>query len=168
MLYKPRPLPFLEPPPHTCVVLQSLVLTTVFPSHVVNDRSLFMTYTPSNRVYQTALGTEITIEGTGNVEVHVLAGGKSIIFTIHDCWHVPSSPHHFLSSLSVTSCGHQIMLADQISGFVFPQEHRLAEPNLPKYVPFAQEGGYFVLKFVVPSPTQVQVSLPPLPPESKV
>jgi hypothetical protein len=158
-LYKPSPLPFLKPLPRTSTAPQYFVVTTVLPSHVVNDRSLFTTYTPSHRVYQMAFGAEITIEGTGNVEVRVFAFGKSIIFTIHDCWHVPSSPHHFLSGLPVTSRGHQVMLADRISGLLFPQKHHLAEPNLPKYVPFAREGGYFVLKFDVPA-TQVSKSLP--------
>ena len=92
--------------------------------------------------------------------------GKSIIFTIHDCWHIPSSPHHFLSGLPITSRGHQVMLADRISGLLFPQENRLAEPNLPKYVSFAWEGGYFVLKFDVLA-TQVSEPLQ-IPLESKV
>ena len=105
-LYKPSPLPFLKPLPRTSMAPQYFVVTTVLPSHLVNDRSLFTTYTPSHRVYQTAFGAEITIEGTGNVEVCVLAGGKFIIFTIHDCWHVPSSPHHFLSGLPVTVTWH--------------------------------------------------------------
>ena len=158
-LYKPSLLPFLKPLPRTSMAPQYFVVTTVLPSHVANDRSLFTMYTPSHRVYQTAFGSEFTIEGTGNVEVHILAGGKSIIFTIHDCWHVPSSPHHFLSGLPITPRGHRVMLTDQISGLLFPQKHRLAEPNLLKYVPFAREGGYFVLKFDVPA-TQVSESLP--------
>ena len=58
------------------------------------------------------------------------------------------------------------MLADRISGLLFPQKHSLAELNLPKYVPFAREGGYFVLKFDVPA-TQVSESLQ-VPLESKV
>ena len=158
-LYKPSPLPFLKPLPRTCTAPQYFVITTVLPSHVVNDHSFFTTYTPSHRVYQTAFGAEITIEGTGNVDVCVLVGGKSIIFTIHDCWHVPLSPHHFLSGLPVTSHGHQVMLVDRTSGLLFPQKHCLAEPTLPMYVPLAREGGYFVLKFDVPA-TQVSESLP--------
>jgi hypothetical protein len=144
-----------KPPPltRTTRALQYFVVDTVLPSHVVNDRSLFTTYAPSKRVHRTAFGTEITIEGTGNVEVRVLAGGKTILFTIHDCWHVPSSPHHFLSSLTVTtpSRGHHIMLAGRTPRLLFSQQRRLAKPNLPKYVPFAREGGYFVLKFDVPA-----------------
>ena len=114
---------------------------------------------PSKEFTGQLLGLEITIEGTGNVEVRVLAGGKTILFTIHDCWHVPSSPHHFLSSLTVTSPsrGFHIMLADRTPRLLFPQQRGLAKPNLPKYVPFAWdlEGGYFVLKFDVPAPGQV-------------
>ena len=133
---------------------QYFVIDTVLPSHVVNDRSLFVTYSPSKRVHRTAFGTEITIEGTGNVEVRVLASGKPILFTIHDCWHVPSSPHHFLSSLTVTSPsrGHHIILVGRTPRLLFSQQRRLAKPNLPKYVPFARIGGYFVLKFDVPAP----------------
>ena len=86
-LYKPNSLSITS----TALAPQYFFVTTVLPSHVVNDRSLFMMYTPSNRVYQTALGTKITIEGTRNIEVCILAGGQSIIFTIHDCWYVPSS-----------------------------------------------------------------------------
>lgn len=148
-----------KPPSTACRTSQYFIIDTLLPSHVVNDRSLFTTYMPSNRVYRTAFGTNITIRGTGNVEVRVVAGGKSIIFTIHDCWHVPSSPHHFLSSLSVTSPsrGNQVMLAGRTPRLLFQQKQRLAKPDLPKYVPFAREGGYFVLKFDVPT----QVSLPP-------
>jgi hypothetical protein len=150
---RPKPLPkILRSTP------QYFIIDTVLPSHVVNDRSLFTTYAPSNRVHRTAFGTEFMIEGTGNVEVRVSAGGKRIIFTIHDCWHVPSSPHHFLSGLSVTSPsrGHHVMLSSRTPRLLFPQKHRLAEPNLPKYVPFARKGGYFVLNFDVPT----QVSIP--------
>jgi hypothetical protein len=153
--HKPNSLPKSKPraPPLTRTTLQYFVVDTVLPLHVVNDRSLFTTYAPSKRVHRTAFGTKITIEGTGNVEVRVLAGGKTILFTIHDCWHVPSSPHHFLSSLTITSPsrGHHIMLAGRTPRLLFPQQRRLAKPNLPKYVPFAREGGYFVLKFDVPA-----------------
>ena len=155
-----KPNPTSKPKSHATP--SYFVLDTIFPSHIVNDRSLFTSYTPSNRIYRTAFGTDITIEGTGNVEVCVQAGGKSIIFTVHDCWHIPSSPHHFLSCLTVTSPTpngrHQIMLAGRTPRILFPHKDRLITPNLPKYVPIAREQGYFVLKFKVPMKT-------PLPPE---
>ena len=75
-LYKPSPLPFLKPLPRTSMAPQYFIVTTVLPSHLVNDRSLFTTYTPSHRVYQMVFRAEITIEGTGNVKVRVLASGK--------------------------------------------------------------------------------------------
>lgn len=119
-----------KPPFTTRMTPQYFIIDTVLPSHVVNDRSLFTTYVPSNRVHQMAFGTEIMIEGIGNVEVHVSAGGKFITFTIHNCWHVPFSPHHFLSSLSVTSpsCGHHVMLAGHTPRLLFLQKHRIADP----------------------------------------
>ena len=151
--------PKSKPQPTTCTTPQYFIIDTVLPSHVVNDCSIFTTYTPSKRVHRTAFGTEITIEGIGNIEVRVLAGRKSIIFTIHNCWHVLSLPHHFLSSLSVTSPSHgnHVMLSGRTPRLLFPQKDRLTKPNLPKYTPFTREGGFFVLKFDIPT----QVSLPP-------
>ena len=49
------------------------------------------------------------------------------------------------------------MLAGCTPRLFFSQKDHLAKPNLPKYVPFTQEGGSFVLKFNIPT----QVSLPP-------
>ena len=93
------------------------------------------------------------------MEVRISAGGKFIIFTIHNCWHVPSLPHHSLSNLLVTSPsrGHHVMLVCCTPRLLFPQKHCLTEPNLLKYVPFTRERGYFVLKFDLPT----QVSIPP-------
>ena len=150
-------------PPTTHAISSYFVLNTILPSHVVKDQSLFMMCEPSHRVHRTAFGTDITIEGIGNVDIHVLAGGQSIIFTVHDCWHIPSSPHHFLSCLYVMSPlhGHQVMLAGRTPRLLFPHKHCLAQPNLPKYVPFSQEQGYFVLKFDVP--TKICIPWEPTP-----
>ncbi|KDR70588.1 hypothetical protein GALMADRAFT_229963 [Galerina marginata CBS 339.88] len=127
-----------------------LVVDLSLPSHVVNDRSLFTTYTPSRKLHQTPFGNDIVIEGRGDVHVRAFAGGKSILFHLRDCWHVPSSPHHFLSCISIVSQGKQVMLADRTPRMIYSHKDRLTNPELPKYVPFTREGGHFVLKFQIP------------------
>ena len=158
---KPNPLPARVTPPY-------FVLDTILPSHIVNDRSLFTTYTASNHVYRTSFGNDIKIAGTGDVEICVQAGaGKTITFTVRDCWHIPSSSQNFLSCLTVTSPArrHQVMLAARTPRLLFPHKDRLATPNLPKYVPFTRERGFFVLKFKVP--TKIPIPPEPAPADTK-
>ena len=72
-----------------------LVVDTTLPSHIFSDRSFFTTYLPSSKLHRTLFGTDIIIEGIGDVHIRVVASGKSILFCFRDSWHVPSSPHHF-------------------------------------------------------------------------
>ena len=132
-----------------------LVLDLSLPSHIVNDRSLFTTYTSSRKLHRTIFGNDIIIEGYGDVHVRTFAGTKSILFRLRDCWHVPSSPHHFLSCKRVISQGKQVMLAGRIPRMIHSHKDRLAEPQLPKYVPFTRDGGVFVLEFQIPGPVEV-------------
>ena len=124
-----------------------LVLDLLLPSHVISDRSLFTTYTSSRKLHRTVFGNDITIEGYGDVHVRTFAGTTSILFRLRDCWHVPSSSHHFLSCTRVISQGKQVMLAGRTPRMIYSHRDRLAEPRLPKYVPFALDGSNFVLKF---------------------
>ena len=136
-----------------------LVVDTILPSHVFHDRSLFTTYAPLRKLHRTLFGTEIIIEGIGDVHVCVFAGGKSILFRFRDCWHVPSSPHHFLSASRVISLGHQIMIAGRSPRMIFSHKRRLVIPDLPKYMPFTRVDHFTVLKFDIPA----QDSLSPQP-----
>ena len=113
-----------------------LVVDTTLPSHIFHNRSLFTTYTPSRRLHRTVFGTDIVIEGIGDVYVHVVVSGKSILFRFRDSWHVPSSQHHFLSCSTVISLGNQIMIAGRSPRIIFSHQKRLVNPNLPKYMPF--------------------------------
>ena len=165
---KPNPASKPNPPLPARATPSYFVLDTTFPTHIVNDRSLFTTYTPSNRVYRTTFGNDITIAGTGNVEICVQAGARKMItFTVRDCWHIPCSSQNFLSCLTVTSPTrrHQVMLAARTPRLLFPHQDRLATPNLPKYVPFTREQGYFVLKFKVP--TRIPIPPEPAPADTK-
>ncbi|KDR64911.1 hypothetical protein GALMADRAFT_149172 [Galerina marginata CBS 339.88] len=137
-------------PPTARTAPHYLVVDLSLPSHIINDRSLFASYTPSRKLHRTVFGTDVIIEGYGDVLIRAFAGGKSILFRLRDCWHVPSSPHHFLSCTSVVSQGKQVMLAGRTPRMIYSHKDRLAMPELPKYVPFAQEGGHFVLKFQIP------------------
>lgn len=47
--------------------LHHLVLDLSLPSHVISDRSLFTSYTSSRRLHRTIFGSEIIIEGYGDV-----------------------------------------------------------------------------------------------------
>ena len=67
-----KKLPF--PNPHY------LIIDTTLPSHIFRDRSLFTTYVPSRRLHQNIFGTDIIIEGTGDVHVRVDVSGQSILF----------------------------------------------------------------------------------------
>ena len=115
-----------------------LVLDLSLPSHIINDRSLFTTYTPSRKLHRTIFGNDIVVEGYASGDVHVcaFAGTTSILFCLRDCWHVPLSPHHFLSGTRVISLGMQVMLAGRTPRMIYSQKARLAKPQLPKYDPF--------------------------------
>ena len=88
-----------------------LVVDTTLPSHVFSNRSLFTTYVPMRRLHRMVFGTDIIVEGIGDVEVRIVVSGKSILFRLRDSWHVPSSSHHFLSASCAISLGNQIMIA---------------------------------------------------------
>lgn len=133
-----------------------LVLDLSLPSHIISDRSLFTTYTSSRKLHKTVFGNDIIIEGYGDVHIRTFAGTKSILFRLRDCWHVPSSPHHFLSCKRVISQGMQIMLAGRTPRMIYSHKDRLAEPQSPKYVPFTQDSGNFVLKFQIPVLSDIQ------------
>ena len=136
-----------------------LVIDSILPSHIFHDRSLFTTYAPLRKLHRTLFGTEIIIEGIGDVHVRVFAGGKSILFRFRDCWHVPSSPHHFFSASRAISLGHQIMIAGRSPRMIFSHKRRLVVPDLPKYMPFTRVDHFTVLKFDIPA----QDSLSPRP-----
>lgn len=134
-----------------------LVIDTTLPSHIFSDRSLFTTYVPSHKLHRTAFGTDIIIEGIGDVHIRVVVSGKSILFRFQDSWHVPSSPHHFLSASTAISLGNQIMIAGRSPRMIFSHTRRLVEPKFPKYMPFTRLDHFIVLKFDIP----VQVSASP-------
>ena len=148
----------LRSPPKKKLPPHYLVIDTTLPSHIFSDRSLFKTYTPSRRLHRTVFGTDIIIEGIGDVEVRIVVSGKSILFRLRDSWHVPSSQHHFLSCSKVISLGNQIMIAGRSPQLIFSHKKRLVEPNFPKYMPFKQVDHFIVLEFDIPT----QVSLSPL------
>jgi hypothetical protein len=132
-----------------------LVVDTTLPSHIFNDRSLFTTYLPSRQIHRNVFGTNIVIEGTGDVHIRVVVSGKSILFRFRDSWHVPSSPHHFFSCSTVVSLGHQVIIAGRSPRMIFSHKHRLVVPGLPKYIPFTRLGALTVLKFEIPSPESI-------------
>jgi hypothetical protein len=152
-----------------------LVIDTTLPSNIFSERSLFVTYSPQNKIYRTAFGNEIVIEGTGEVHVHIFASGQPIFLRMTNCWHVPSSPHHFISTLSGCLRGNQFMIASRTPRMLFSHKYRLSEPNSPKYVPLTREDGFLVLRFKLPAPiasvsqvnplslVQVPSSIPPQP-----
>jgi hypothetical protein len=129
-----------------------LVVDTTLPSHVFNDRSLFTTYIPSRRLHRTVFGTNIVIEGIGDVYVRVVVSGtgKSILFRLRDSWHVPTSEHHFLSCSTVISFGNQIIIAGRSPRMIFSHKKRLVQPNLPKYIPFTRINNFTALEFDIP------------------
>jgi hypothetical protein len=149
--------------PKSATTPHYLVVDTFFPSHIFNDRSLFTTYIPSRKVHRTPFGAEITIEGVGDVQVRVIVKGVSILFRFRNCWHVPSSHHHFLSCLASISLGNQVMIAGRTPRMIFPHKDRLLEPTLPKYMPFTRMDGYIILKFDIPTQTSVLPVTVPVP-----
>ena len=137
-------LPKMKPHPHY------LVVDTTLPSHIFSDRSLFMTYLPSSKLHRTVFGTDIIIEGIGDVHIRVVVSGKSILFHFWDSWHVPSSPHHFLSCSTVISLENQVMLVGQSPRMIFSHQKCLIERNFPKYMPFTRMNNFTVLTFDIP------------------
>ena len=162
---KAHSIPKVKPPAASRPAQLYVVVDATLPSHIINDRSLFTSYTPGRKVHRTAFGHDIIIEGIGDAHIRVFAAGQFILFRMRNCWHVPSSPHHFLSCATITSTGHQVMIASRTPRILFPNKHRLAEPKLPKYVPLTKVDGYFVLKFEVP--LQGSIASQPLSTASK-
>jgi hypothetical protein len=155
---KSTSLPKTKPPhanPHY------LVVDTTIPFHIFSDRSLFTTYVPSRKLYRNVFGTNIIIEGIGDVHVRVVVRGTSIMFRFRDAWHIPSSPHHFLSCSTLVSLGHQVMIAGRSPRMIYSHKRRLVEPTLPKYIPFTWVDGLLILTFDIP--VQPEVFLPPQP-----
>jgi hypothetical protein len=66
-----------------------LVVDTTLPSHVFNNRSSFTTYVSARKLYWTVLGTNIIVEGVGDVHICVVVSGKSFLLCFQDSWHVP-------------------------------------------------------------------------------
>ena len=146
---KANPFPEMKPMPRVPVSKKPdyLVVDATLPSHVFCDRSLFTTYIPLRRLHRTVFGPDIVIEGTGDVHVRVVVNSTSILFCFRDSWHVPSSPHHLLSCSTIISLGHQVMIAGRSPRMIFSHKRRLAEPRLPKYIPFTRLNGFISLKF---------------------
>src|SRR5882762_5797070 len=65
-----------------------LVVDSTLPSHIFSDRSLFTTYVPSRKSHWTVFGTDIVVEGTGDMHTRVFVGGKPIMFCFQDSWHL--------------------------------------------------------------------------------
>ena len=140
-----------------------LVVNTTLPSHIFSDRSLFTTYVPSRKSHKTVFGSNIIVEGIGDVHVQVFVSGKSILFCFRESWHVPSSPHHFFSCLATIPLGNQFMIASRSPQMIFSHKRRIAEPGLPKYMPFQRIDNLIVLKFRIPelSATSIQPTVTP-------
>jgi hypothetical protein len=128
-----------------------LVVDSTLPSHIFNNRSLFTTYIPSRRLHRTVFGTDLVIEGIGDVHVRIVVSGKSILFRFRDSWHVPSSQHNFLSCSAVISLGNQIMIVGHSPRLIFSHQKRLVEPTFPKYMPFTRINNFLALKFDIPA-----------------
>ena len=126
----------------------------IFPQSHVTDKKL------AGSIAFSALGHDIIIEGTGDAEIRVFAAGQYICFRMRNCWHVPSSSHHFLSCTTTTSSGHQVMITARTPRILFSNSRRLAEPRLPKYVPLTKVDGYWVLKFEIPAQGPISSQLP--------
>jgi hypothetical protein len=141
-----------------------LVVDTTLPSHIFSNRSLFTTYVPSRKLHRTAFGTNIIIEGIGDVHVRVVVSGKSIVLRFRNSWYAPSSPHQFFSCSTAISLGNQVMIAGRSPRMIFPHKSRLLEPNSPKYMPFTRLDGFIVLRFDIPA----QISLSPQPASTTV
>jgi len=152
---KANSIPKAKPLTASCPAQSYVVIDATLPSHIINDQSLFTTYMPSRWVYRTAFGNNITIEGIGDAHFCVFAAGKFILFCMRNYWHIPSSPHHFLSCPAITSIGCQVMIASRTPRLLFSHKHHLSKPNLPKYVPLTKMDGYFVLKYEIPLPGSV-------------
>ena len=150
-----------KPLPASCSALSQLymVVDATLPSHIIHNRSLFATYMPGCKVHRTAFGHNIIIEGTRDAHIQVFVAGKYICFQLRNCWHVPSSPHHFLSCSTVVSIGHQVMIAGRSPRLIYSHKHHLEEPNLPKYMLFTRVDGLIVLTFEIPA----QNFIPPQP-----
>ena len=136
-----------------------LVVDATLPSHIINNCSLFTTYMPGRKVHRTAFGHDIIIEGTRDAHIWVFAAGQYICFRMRNCWHVPSLPHNFLSWTTITSSGHQVMITARTPRIPFPNNRRLAEPRLPKYVPLTKIDGYWVLRFEIPAQGSISSQL---------
>ena len=149
---KANPLPEMKPMATGTVPKNPhyLVVDAILPSHVFSDRSLFTTYIPLCKLHQTVFGTDIVIEGTRDVHVHVVVNSTSILFCFWDSWHVPSSPHHLFSCSTIVSLGHQVMIAGRSPWMIFSHKCHLVEPHLPKYIPFIRINGIIALKFNIP------------------
>ena len=163
--------PFLEMKPMATVSKNPnyLVVDATLPSHVFRDRSLFTTYFPSRKLHRTVFGTDIVIEGTGDVHVRVVVNSTSILFRFRDSWHVPSSPHHLFSCSTIISLGHQVMIAGHSPRMIFSHKRRLIEPRLPKYIPFTRINGIIALKFDISfiSPESSQPASPTTQPTTQ-
>ena len=152
-----------------------LVIDTTLPSNIFSECLLFVTYSPQNKIYYTAFGNEIVIEGTGEVHVHIFTSGQPIFLQMTNCWHIPSSPHHFILTLSSCLHGNQFMIALWTPRMLFSHKYHLSELNSLKYVPLTCEDGFLVLRFKLPAPiasvsqvnplslVQVLSSIPPQP-----
>ena len=144
--HKANSIPKAKPLTASCPAQSYVVIDATLPSHIINDCLLFMLYMPGCKVHCTAFGHDIIIEGIGDA---VFTASQFILFYMRNCWHVPSSPHYFLSYATITSTGHQVMITSWTPRILFPNKHCLAELKLPKYVPLTKVDRYFVLKFEV-------------------
>ena len=96
--------------PQATRISSIMVIDSIFPNHIFNDRTLFTTYTRDPRTYTTPVGKKIKIKGTGTVVIHLTAGGWSREITLYKCWHVPTSSNNFYSCIYSTSKGWGVRL----------------------------------------------------------
>ncbi|KAF8806094.1 hypothetical protein BYT27DRAFT_7257516 [Phlegmacium glaucopus] len=82
--HKPNSKPKLRSLPSPTLYL---VVNTTLPSNIFSEHSLFMTYSPQNKIYHMAFGNKIVIEGTGEVHIHIFANTLWVLLwkPVYDC-----------------------------------------------------------------------------------
>ncbi len=88
-------------------------------SHVVKDRALFGSYTPTPGAVIKGAG-EIAALGRGDVNIVLDVHGKSMPITLRDCVHAPQITHNLVSLTRVTDTGFKVLLEGNGLKFIDP------------------------------------------------
>jgi hypothetical protein len=96
----------------TSIPQHSFLVDSSIPYHFVNDRSFFVSFSPTSQIFRTPFGRDVPVDGYGSVDLYFVAFGQLHAFRL-TCAYTPSIPNHLFSSFQTIKSGNQLLLSSR-------------------------------------------------------